>query len=323
MGDQVEQVRVETWVVPSDADAVRLDAFLRRCLPHLSRSELASAINNKFFRIDGKPAKKGEKLRAGQIVTFRGPKEWFFTQPPPARQLDVPIVYEDASILVVNKPAGMATHGFSGKDSQTLANFLAARRPGLLAVGKSRWEPGLVHRLDRETSGLVVVAKTPAAFNNLRLQFRRREIKKTYWALVWGAVEAEGLIDYPVSHDSRDRRRMRALKNAARSGLALKQWPALSRFKRIGQRRGVTLIEVEMATSVTHQIRVHLAAVGHPIVADALYGDAGSETFRLDRNFLHARVLEFRHPEDRRTIKVEAPLPGELQQVLKRLKIKF
>ena len=168
-----------------------------------------------------------------------------------------------------------------------------------------------------------MVAKTPAAFNNLRLQFRRREIKKTYWALVWGAVEAEGLIDYPVSHDSRDRRRMRALKNAARSGLALKQWPALSRFKRIGQRRGVTLIEVEMATGVTHQIRVHLAAVGHPIVADALYGDAGSETFRLDRHFLHARVLEFRHPEDRRTIKVEAPLPGELQQVLKRLKIKF
>ena len=284
---------------------------------------MATAIDNKFFRIDGKPGKKSEKLRAGQIVTFRGPAEWFFTQPPPAKQLEVPILYEDTSILVVNKPAGMPTHGFSGRDSQTLANFLAAQRPGLLTVGKSRWEPGLVHRLDRETSGLVLVAKTPLAFDKLKMQFRRREIKKTYWALVWGTAEAEGLIDFPISHDSRDRRRMRALKNAEHPRLALKEWPALTHFRRIGQRRGVTLVEVEMATGVTHQIRVHLAAVGHPIVADALYGDAGSETFGLDRHFLHARVLEFRHPEDGRTIKVEAPLPGELQQVLKRLKIKF
>ena len=323
MEDQVERVQVKSWAVPSDADAVRLDAFLRKCLPQLSRGALASAIDNKFFWTGGRPGRKGEKLRAGQIVTFRGPQEWLFTQPSPAKQLDVPIIYEDAYCLVVNNPAGMATHGFSGKDTQTLANFLVAYRPDLLTVGKSRWEPGLVHRLDRETSGLVLVVKTPAAFDSLRLQFRRREVKKTYWALVWGAAAAAGTIDFPIAHDSRDRRRMRALKNSDRRHEPVRHWQALTHFKRISRRDGLSLVEVEMATGVTHQIRVHLAAMGHPIVGDVLYGQAGSETFGLNRHFLHARALEFRHPKDGRRIKVEAELPKVLQQVLSHLKMKF
>jgi len=181
----------------------------------------------------------------------------------------------------------------------------------------------LVHRLDRETSGLVLVAKTQEAFDNLRLQFRRREIKKTYWALVWKTTAAEGAIDFPIAHDSRDRRRMRALKNSDRRREPVRHWQALTRFKRICRRGGLSLVEVEMATGVTHQIRVHLAAMGHPIVADALYGQAGSETFGLNRHFLQARALEFRHPKDGRRIKVEAELPKELQQVLSQLKMKF
>jgi len=226
-------------------------------------------------------------------------------------------------LLVVNKPAGMPTHGFSGKDTQTLANFLVAHRPDLSTVGKSRWEPGLVHRLDRETSGLVLVAKTPAAFDSLRLQFHRREVKKIYWALVWGTTAAEGAIDFPIAHDSRDRRRMRALKNSDRRREPVRHWQALTQFKRICRRGGLSLVEVEMATGVTHQIRVHLAAMGHPIVGDVLYGQAGSETFGLNRHFLHARALEFRHPKNGRRIKVEADLPKELQQVLSHLKKKF
>jgi len=322
MEDQAERGRVESWAVPSDAGEVRLDAFLRKCLPHLSRGALASAIDNKCFRIGGRPGRKGDKLRTGQIVTFRGPEEWLFTRPPPAKQLDVPIVYEDASLLVVNKPAGMATHGFSGKDTQTLANFLVARRPDLITVGKSRWEPGLVHRLDRETSGLVLVAKTQEAIDELRRQFRRREIEKVYWALVWGETEPAGTISIPIAHDSRDRKRMRALKNSDPRREAVRHWQALTQFKRICKRGGLSLVEVEMATGVTHQIRVHLAAMGHPIVADALYGQTGSETFGLNRHFLHARALEFRHPKDGRRIKVEADLPKELQQVLSHLKMK-
>ena len=323
MEDQAERGRVESWAVPSDADAVRLDAFLRKCLPQLSRGVLASAIDNNFFWTGGRPGRKGDKLRAGQIVTFRGPEEWLLTRPSPAKQLNVPIMYEDASLMVVGKPAGMATHGFSGKDTQTLANFLLAHRPGLITVGKSRWEPGLVHRLDRETSGLVLVVKTPAAFDSLRLQFRRREVKKTYWALVWGTTAAEGTIDFSIAHDSRDRRRMRALKNSDRRLEPVRHWQALTQFKRINRRDGLSLVEVEMATGVTHQIRVHLAAMGHPIVGDVLYGQAGSETFGLNRHFLHARALEFRHPKDGRRIKVEAELPKVLQQVLSHLKMKF
>ena len=323
MGDQVEGAEIKSWSVPSETGEVRLDAFLRDCLPQLSRGALASAIDNEFFRIGGRPGRKGDKLRAGQIVTFRGPEEWLLTRPSPAKQLNVPIIYEDASLMAVDKPASMATHGFSGKDTQTLANFLVAHRPDLLTVGKSRWEPGLVHRLDRETSGLVLVAKTQEAFDNLRLQFRRREIKKTYWALVWKTTAAEGAIDFPIAHDSRDRRRMRALKNSDRRREPVRHWQALTRFKRICRRGGLSLVEVEMATGVTHQIRVHLAAMGHPIVADALYGQAGSETFGLNRHFLQARALEFRHPKDGRRIKVEAELPKELQQVLSQLKMKF
>jgi 23S rRNA pseudouridine1911/1915/1917 synthase len=323
MADQGEHAEIKSWSVPSETGTVRLDAFLRRCLPQLSRGALASAIENKFFWTGGRPGRKGGKLRAGQIVTFRGPQQWLFTQPSPAKQLDVPIIYEDASFLVVNKPAGIATHGFSGKDTQTLANFLVAHRPDLVTVGKSRWEPGLVHRLDRETSGLVLVGKTPAAFDRLRLQFRRREVKKTYWALVWGTPAAEGTIDFPIAHNSRDRRQMRALKNGDRRREPVKHWRALTRFKRICQRGGLSLVEVEMATGVTHQIRVHLAAVGCPIVGDVLYGQAGSEKFGLNRHFLHARALEFRHPKDGWKIIVEAELPNELQQVLSHLKMNF
>jgi len=237
--------------------------------------------------------------------------------------LQVPIVYEDAAVMVLDKPAGVASHGFSARDTLTLANFLMAQRPELAAVGKSRWESGLVHRLDRETSGLVLVAKGRAAFESLRLQFSRREIKKIYWALVWGNAEAEGAIDYPLAHDSRDPRRMRALTAPAPRHKAVRCWRALTRFRKLCRRRGLSLLEVEMASGVTHQIRVHLAAIGHPIVADALYGAPGTETFGLDRHFLHARSLQFHHPETGGTVTVEAELPAQLKEVLKRLKITF
>jgi 23S rRNA pseudouridine1911/1915/1917 synthase len=260
---------------------------------------------------------------AGQTVTFRGPEEWFLTRPPPGESLEVPILYEDRYVLVADKPAGMPTHGFSAKDCQTLANFLAARRPETLTVGRSRWEPGLVHRLDRETSGLVLVAKTPAAFDNLRLQFRRREIKKLYWALVWGRAAAEGVIDYPIAHDTRDRRRMRALMRVSSKAEEPKSWKALTKFRTLCAKREVSLVEVEMDTGVTHQIRVHLSAIGHPIVGDLLYGAEDSKRFGLKRHFLHARALEFRHPKSGRMIRVEAQLPEELQEVLGRLTMKF
>ena len=319
MSDQGLAAETRFWIVPDSCPAVRLDAFARRCLPHLSRRQVESAIREKLFRINQTIGKKGDKLSAGDVVTFRGPEHWLMVAPAPQAQLRVPILYEDASVLVVDKPAGMATHGFSGRDSWTVANFLAAQRPELLSVGKSRWEPGLVHRLDRDTSGLILIAKTPLAFEQLTRQFRRREIKKKYLALVWGSANAEGSIVYPIVHDPRDARRMQALVDNVSSRAGQKSWEALTRFRKLREAGGLSLLEIEMETGVTHQIRVHLAAIGRPIVGDLLYGGEHQDRFGLNRQFLHANWLEFFHPEGRRMIKTESALPQELADALARL----
>ncbi|MGH7854610.1 MAG: RluA family pseudouridine synthase [Candidatus Binatia bacterium] len=320
MADQATPIATKFWTLPAGHEQIRVDAFMRQCLPHLSRREVDTAIRDGLFSVDRKLIKKGDQLSAGDELVFRGPEVWLDANPRPHAELAVSIVYEDESILIVNKPAGMPTHGFSARDRATLANFLLARLPQLANVGKSRWEPGLVHRLDRDTSGLVVIAKTQPAFENLRSQFRLRRVKKIYWALVWGIAPAQGVIDMPLSHDTRDRRRMRPLSRLPRA--KERSWKAVSRYRRIGQFRGLSLLEIDMETGVTHQIRVHLAAIGHPIVGDALYGNEKTEDFGLRRHFLHARSLTFLRPNDGGSITTEARLPGELAELLKRLKLK-
>ena len=322
MADQA-RATAPYWIVPAEIKEVRLDGFARRCLPHLSRRALEQAIGAGLFTINGKIARKGSRLRAGDTLAFSGPDSWLATQPAPASDLIVPIVYEDAVLLAVNKPAGMATHGFSGRDTSTLANVIAAMRPGLCGVGKSRWEPGLLHRLDRDTSGLLLIAKTQAAFTALREQFRHRQITKRYLALVWGETETTGSISYPLAHDARDARRMRTLRRGSRSVGEPKRWPAVTRFRRLAAARRVSLLEVEMETGVTHQIRAHLAAIGHPIVGDALYGDPGAADFGLHRQFLHAWSLTFHHPEHGGTMEVQADLPDDLENLLAQLRIKI
>jgi 23S rRNA pseudouridine1911/1915/1917 synthase len=310
------------WTVPAACQDVRVDTFVRECLPHLSRRQVDEAVRGGLFSRGGNLSRKGDRLSAGDTLVFNGPAAWLAAQPLPDTTLDVPVVYEDAAILIVDKPAGMATHGFSGRDAGTVANFIAAKYSALLAVGKSRWEPGIVHRLDRETSGLVLVAKTQAAFDELRRQFRRRRIMKVYWALVWGITSEEGVIDLPLAHDSRDRRRMCLMETSSRKKTN-KTWKAVTRYRKLGESQGSTLVEIKMATGVTHQIRVHMAAIGHPIVADALYGAEHSQAFGLKRHFLHAMELEFRHPDNDREFKVKARLPDDLRKVLRRLRIKI
>jgi 23S rRNA pseudouridine1911/1915/1917 synthase len=315
MSDQASAVITRSWRVPNET---RLDTFVRRCLPHLSRREVEHAIGGKLFRINDKVGEKGDKVLPGDQVTFEGVAYWLLAAPV-SQHLQVPIVYEDISVMVVDKPAGMATHGFSGRDQGTLANFLATERPGLLMIGKSRWEPGLIHRLDRETSGLVLVAKTQAAFDDLRLQFRRRQVRKKYWALVWGITQPEGAVACPIAHDSRDKRRMRAISDTSPRSKKQKSWPALTHFKKLWDIDGLSLLEIAMETGVTHQIRVHLAAIGHSIVGDFLYGGEDRESFGLKRHFLHAHGLEFFHPRDHRVVKAESELPLELEAVVRRL----
>ena len=318
MGDQAEGGENQVWLVPDGAQALRLDGFLRQCLPHLSRQELHRAIAENLFLHNGRVARKGDRVSGGDRLFFVGPADVLFDAPPPAPQLEIPIIYEDETMLAVDKPAGMATHGFSGRDGATLANFLAAQRPGILNVGTSRWEPGLVHRLDIETSGVVLVAKTQFAFDQLRAQFRRRSITKTYLALVWGQPLERGTIELALAHDSGDRRRMVAVQHPERSA-GRRIWRATTHYHVVATAGGLSLLEVEMDTGVTHQIRVHLSSNGNPIVGDTLYAADYPESFGLARHFLHARSLTLRHPADGQLFSIDAELANELRGVLQRI----
>lgn len=318
MGDQAGGSENKCWPVPDGSQAARLDGFLRQCLPHLSRQEIQLAIAAKGFLLNGRVARKGDRVGGGDRITFVGPMELLAEAPPPAPQLEIPIIYEDESILAVDKPAGIATHGFSGRDGATLANFLAAQRPEILTIGKSRWEPGLVHRLDIETSGVVLIAKTQPAFDSLREQFRRREVEKVYLALVWGEPLERGTIELALAHDRGDRRRMVAVRDPERSS-DRRFWRAVTHFRVIASSHGISLLEVEMATGVTHQIRVHLSSNGYPIVGDSLYGADYAQRFGLARHFLHARSLTLRHPVSGQRLTVSAELPVELREVLQRI----
>jgi 23S rRNA pseudouridine1911/1915/1917 synthase len=319
MAVQAKDAITRSWTLPAGREAMRLDAFARRCLPHLSRREIEIAIRDGLFSAGGKVKRKGDRLSPGDELVFQGPEVWLAERPRADNDLQVEIVYEDDSILIVNKPAGMPTHGFSARDRATLASFLLAHRPELADVGSSRWEPGLVHRLDRDTSGLLVTAKTQASFQNLRSQFRRRQVKKIYWALVHGMARAKDTIDLPLLHDERDSRRMR--QETRPSQTQRRSWKAVTHYRRLGRTSRFSLLELEMETGVTHQIRVHLAAVGHPIVGDKLYGGEDAETFGLQRHFLHARRLTIIHPDSGESLNAEAELPQELSDLLKRLKM--
>ncbi|HEY7558265.1 MAG TPA: RluA family pseudouridine synthase [Candidatus Binatia bacterium] len=309
------------WAVSADRAGSRVDAFLRAQLPFLSRREVEDALGERYFFVNGRRARKGDRVAKGDVVQFTGPAAWLFPAPIPNPRLAVPVLYEDGHLLALNKPAGIDCHGFSGRDDDSLANFLVARWPALSGIGKSRWEPGLVHRLDRETSGVVLIAKTQAAFDDLRRQFGRRAVKKTYLALVWGSTEAEGTISFSLAHDPDDKRKMQAMVAPGRRGPKRKVWPALTHYRKVGEGRGLSLLELEMKTGVTHQLRAHLAAVAHPILGDVLYGAGRQETFGLRRHFLHAAAMQFMHPASKSSLMLKAPLPAELSTVLVRLRL--
>jgi 23S rRNA pseudouridine1911/1915/1917 synthase len=303
-----------SWIVPPEVRAIRLDAFVRRCLPHLSQREAHRAIEEGGFWIGRRRGKKGDRLVGGDRVIFRGAAYWLSATPSPRSDLDLVIRYEDDSILVVDKPAGISTHGFSGRETRSVANFLLAMRPNVRGVGRSPWEPGLINRLDRGTSGLVLAAKDQATFDALRAESERGVIQKKYWALVWGVTEEEGTISIPLGHDAKDRTKM-----AAGRKVSSRRWPATTRFRRRLSAQGFSLLEVEIDRGVTHQIRVHLQTAGHPIVGDPLYGGGRRDRFALARQFLHARRIDFPHPSDGRAVGVESPLPDDLKGVLAEL----
>jgi 23S rRNA pseudouridine1911/1915/1917 synthase len=303
----VERERVVHLQV--DEAGERLDQYLARSLPDLSRSEVQRLIREGWVVLDEEMPKPGTSVSPGMRVVVRipaSPSDEVFPQSIP---LDV--VYEDDDLLVVNKPAGMVVHPGHGHSQGTLVNALLARYP-ILAAGDSG-RPGIVHRLDRDTSGLIVVAKTEQALEHLRQQFKSRKVRKTYLALVHGRPSApEGIIEAPVGRDPRQRQRMTVIAGGR---------PARTRYKVREELGDYSLLSVAPETGRTHQIRVHLAWLGVPVAGDSVYGH-GRGTRRvkgdigLERQFLHAWRLSFERPNEKGELSLTAPLPADLQQAI-------
>ena len=304
-----------TFTVHRDSQGLRLDRFLVSVVADQSRSQIQRLIKNGHVRVGGNPAKPNQPVRAGQAVTVDIPE--LIDPVPRPEPLPLSILYQDRDLIVVDKPAGMVVHPAAGHQGGTLVNALLHHVGDLSGIGGER-RPGIVHRLDRGTSGLMVVAKHDEAHEQLARQFHDREVEKVYIALVWGLVQAGRRIDVPIGRDVADRKKMSARTRRSRA--------AVTRIVRAEQMRGVTLLHVAILTGRTHQIRVHLSAIGHPIVGDSLYGGlhrrvAGDlrAVTHLERPFLHAARLAFKHPEDGRPMEFTSPLPGDLQRVLDEL----
>jgi 23S rRNA pseudouridine1911/1915/1917 synthase len=291
-------------LLAESADAgQRLDRFLHQRLPEFSRSRLQGWIKAGQVLVDGVPARASLVLRAGAVVDATP------IDPPPlqAAPEDIPltILYEDGGVVAVDKPAGMVVHAGAGVHSGTLVNALLHRFGGLSSVGGTE-RPGIVHRLDRYTSGVLLIAKNDAAHRDLAAQFAGRRVEKVYLTLVEGRVAHDsGRIERPIARDPIRRTRMTA--RLAQGRAAWSQYRVLERF------RGFTLLEVRIGTGRTHQIRVHLSSIGHPVAGDTLYGAKRSPEGHEARFFLHSHRITFASPGGGEAVTVTSPLPPDLQ----------
>jgi 23S rRNA pseudouridine1911/1915/1917 synthase len=303
---------------PSDS-GLRLDRFVATQCPDLSRTRVQELIEGGLVLVNSRPTKGSHRLRAGERIQIQ-------IQPrPPLRaepeSIPLDILYEDEDVIAVNKPAGMTVHAGAGNPRGTLVNALLGRGQAL-SQGGDALRPGIVHRLDKETSGVILVAKNDAAHAKLGESFRQREVKKTYIALVQGLFnEDNGRIELAIMRDPKRRTRMTARRSIvlANAREARTDWRTLARID------STTLVEVQLHTGRTHQIRVHFSALRHPVVGDTLYGAAsqlriGKTTLPpLARNFLHAAHLGFAQPRTGAWIELRAPLPQELREFLRHL----
>ncbi len=307
-------------VASSDA-GTRLDVWLSARLPDLSRTRIKGLVEAGDVLVDGRRAKVAHRLKSAERVDVRVP-------PPPPEELvpepiPLAIVFEDGHVLVVDKPAGMVTHPGAGRSSGTLAAAALAHAPTMAGVGGPR-RPGIVHRLDKGTSGLIVLAKTAAAYDALTAQLVRRSVTRRYVCLAHGAIKASsGVVDKPIGRDERSRVRMAV----AREGRGKR---AVTRFRVLERFRGVTFLECRLETGRTHQIRVHLASLGHPLLGDRTYGgrsersEPGPVTLdliaSLDGVALHAAGLGFTHPATGERLELVSPLPHRIERILSHLR---
>jgi len=299
-------------VVAPEQDGARLDTFLTGALPDRSRSQIQKLIKDGHVTGPLKAIRASALVKAGQTFELDLPAP--VEAKAAAEDLPLSILYEDADLVVIDKAAGMVVHPAAGHSSGTVVNALLHHVDDLSGVG-GELRPGIVHRLDRGTSGVMVVAKHDASHQELARQFHDREVEKEYIALVWGLVQQGRRIDAPIGRDPGDRQKMSTRARRARS--------AVTRVTKAEHLRGVSLLHVAIATGRTHQIRVHLSAIGHPIVGDPTYGGVHRRVAndvravqRLARPFLHAARIAFTHPIEGRQMEFASPLPDDLQSVL-------
>jgi 23S rRNA pseudouridine1911/1915/1917 synthase len=301
----------------------RLDLFLIDALPELSRARTRTLLENGQVRVNGRRARKGDPVAEGAEVVVEGelPPQDFDAIPSP--EMSLLVRYEDAQVAVVEKPAGVATHPLRPDERNTLANAVAARFPETRGVGFHRREPGLLHRLDTDTSGLVIVARDAETFEALRAATKASEVTKRYLALAEGEVGADGVVDLPLVPHRKDPKRVEVVTEHVRLRAGTKTHAATTSYRVARRFEGFTLLEVEISAGYRHQVRAHLASIGHALVGDALYrGPAVPEAFgvTLERHFLHASEVLLKHPKTLAELRVVSPLPEDLAAVLGQLR---
>ena len=295
-----------------DAPGERLDKALTEQLPDLSRTQVQRLLKEGQILVNGRPAKPNLRLEGGEEATVTLPEPEETELIPEAIPLD--IRYEDDDMLIVNKPAGMVVHPAVGHSSGTLVNAVLGHCPNLPGIGGEK-RPGIVHRLDKDTSGLITIAKNERALRHLQAQFKERTVGKKYLALVDGQVQPPtALIDAPIGRDPRQRKKMAVVPY----GRSARTRPAQTQYETITSYDDHTLLRCELFTGRTHQIRVHLAYISFPIVGDKVYGRR-KQTIRLGRHFLHAAELRLKRPSDNQELTITAELPPDLDAVLQQL----
>lgn len=296
-------------ILYADMAGERLDAFLARCAENMSRSGAQKLIEEGCVTRNGRPGKKNEKLNVGDEIAFEIPEPKAVDILPTEMALD--IVYEDEDVLVLNKPKGLVVHPAAGHQDDTLVNGLLHAMGDRLSGINGQLRPGIVHRIDKDTSGLLAVAKNDHAHLMLASQLKDHTMARTYEAIVCGSFrEDSGTVDAPIGRHPSDRKKMCVTQRNSKN--AVTHWEVVARY------RGYTHIRCRLETGRTHQIRVHMASIGHPILGDKVYGHKKTELGQ-DSQCLHAGALCFQHPRDGRPVMVFAPLPDYFTEVIKKL----
>ena len=303
---------MQKTIVVEENESMRLDAYISNKIPEISRMTVKRLLEENKILVNEKLPKASYKVSKNDKIEIQidEPKEIKLE----AQDIPVEVIYEDNDIIVVNKPKGLVVHPANGNPDGTLVNaIMAICKDSLSGIG-GEIRPGIVHRLDKDTSGLLIVAKNDVAHVKLSEQIKNREVKKIYIALVRGSVpENEATINMPIGRSTKDRKKMAVTKNGKE---AITHFKVIERYTT--DKGTYTLLEIKIDTGRTHQIRVHMAEIGYPVIGDAVYSN-GKNEFNIEGQCLHAKSLEFKHPTTAKQMKLEAPLPKYFENIIDKL----